>query len=102
MIYVFREILDLQYGLEWQICSWLWKMNKPENEEIMDAHLRNIATYPLTQIMKTYVNPASHLFHKIDWPKVWIQLNLFDQEELLDSETKPERPELKSLQNFSS
>ncbi len=25
MTYTFRNILDFQYGLEWQICTWLWK-----------------------------------------------------------------------------
>jgi len=25
MTYTFRNILDFQYGLEWQICTWMWK-----------------------------------------------------------------------------
>lgn len=62
MVYVFREILDLQYGLEWQICTWLRRFlnqNSPQDEKIttpeqMDEELQILATTPPDDYREVY------------------------------------------------
>lgn len=95
MIYVFRDVLDLQYGLEWQICSWVFKTHRPKTEDEMENHLRNIVRFSMENLHDEYLSKIVQ--HKIDWRKVWSDQKLFDQEELLSSPHKPERPALKSI-----
>lgn len=95
MIYVFQDILDLQYGLEWQICSWVYKTHRPKSEEEMEGHLRNLVRFTMENIEEEYL--AKRPDKKIDWQKVWTEQKLFSQDELLSNPKRAERPRLKSL-----
>lgn len=103
MMYVWNDMRDPMYGIEWQICSWLWKLEDQPSEDQMSNYLREIGGgLSLTEVMDLYIKPASEIKHKIDWNKVWRKFKMVDQEELwIQKEAPPieerERYKLKSL-----
>lgn len=96
MMYVFEDMLDLQYGLEWQMCSWLYKSEEPRPhmermEELLSA-LRDMRV----EDVKQYVISVGSYSSVINWQEVWDRYKLFDQTDLLvrgEMAGAPPRPE---------
>jgi len=94
MIYVFDDVLDLQYGLEWMICLWLYKLEPEDsrNQEVFEDLLTEIATLPLSEVRENYFTPATQLGLYIHWPHLWEKLGLYRQEKFIQPEEKPKPP----------
>lgn len=82
MLYVFHNKYDLIYGLEWQICLWLYKLESPRPTlEDMEQYLEELWSMPLGELEEVYIKPTKNFIHKIDWQDVWKRNLLFDQTE---------------------
>lgn len=101
-IYVWKDKLDLQYGLEWQICMWLYKIESDRRTaEDFISFLEELITLPVSEVTSLYIEPTTTI-EPPDWNSIWQKFNLYDQEfiskdlYIKDVESKP-RPKLKSL-----
>ena len=88
MTYLFPSMLDLQYGLEWQICAPLYLMLEYEGtdfsafesmEEVrafMDEQLRDLAALSHREYLSLYEEPVFEYSAKLadrepNWREVW-------------------------------
>lgn len=94
MTYTFRDILDFQYGLEWQICTWLWKFlnsTAAPGEAIgtsqeMAEELDMLADASDKEYVDVYENGFNDFFiDEPDWRKICLGL----KEQLPSGPRKP-------------
>lgn len=88
MTYLFPSMLDLQYGLEWQICAPLWFIfewegqdltNLPSREaqrEYMDEQLRDLASLSHREYLSIYEQPLFEYSERLaerepNWREIW-------------------------------
>ncbi|QDP65338.1 MAG: hypothetical protein Unbinned200contig1000_78 [Prokaryotic dsDNA virus sp.] len=97
--YVFRNMLDLQYGLEWMICTWFRKyINKtaPADEQInsrgdMAEELRMLAESTDDEFREVYVSDLMEfMMEPVDWHEQ-AKLNGWTWEEVLPEEAAPKK-----------
>ena len=87
VIYSFNELLELEYGLEWQICTWLPRFLQEAglhegNFGIEDCEyfLNEIGTLSKEDYMIDYEEPIqiaeiSEKFTKMDWSISWAEMS---------------------------
>lgn len=94
VIYSFRNLLEFEYGLEWQICTWLRKFLAERDSaipfsgpEAAEEELDILALIPENEYIRDYEEPL-HLMKgmfftehfKIDWKKLSQNLVEFEHE----------------------
>ena len=109
VVYSFNNLLELQYGLEWQICTWLRTFLKERDAHIppysgpeaAEHELEILATMPEEEYITEYEDPLrlmSDLFVKknreIDWHKLCIGL---EEDQVIMKEPAQRGPAPKSV-----
>lgn len=107
MTYVFRHREDLQYGLEWMLSMWIWrlvdtqavmKQRSPEEKQnrVLDI-LDQLARTEDDDLYSVWVQPAWEMEQRRqpDWATIWVNYDL-EMERPRVPERK-ERPKLRSL-----
>lgn len=98
LTYTFRNLLDFQYGLEWQICTWLRKFliatAALEDDIVIDRdyiaeELDILARATPTEYMETYESKFDSFF--MDEPE-WSVLLVGQKEDLPAMPKKPAAP----------
>lgn len=76
--YIFRTDLDLLYGLEWQICTWIrsFLSNRPKTQDETRAALKFLATVPENEYVEFYENRVTSM-PEVDWTTIvqpsWVE-----------------------------
>ena len=68
--YLWRRRLDLVYGLEWQLCTWLWEFGGD-----MQDHLKDISSRPLGEVHAKYLQKMP-TYRQMDWPEIFEKYDL--------------------------
>lgn len=80
MTYVWPNRLDLQYGLEWQLAMWVWRLEYALRDATPEKTLEifdEIGACEEQDFMSLYVNPTrDQTFveeprQTVDWPALW-------------------------------
>jgi hypothetical protein len=97
--YVFRNMLDLQYGLEWMLCTWMRKyLNKMNaaDEQIksrgdMAEELTMLAESTDDEFVEVYVSDLMEfMMEPVDW-REQAELNGWRFQEVLPEEAMPKK-----------
>lgn len=110
VIYSFKDMIELQYGLEWQICTWLRRFLKEAGlrDDLIvgpdehDKALRELATMSEEDYITDFEGPIqdpelSDMFLKMSWKTDWVGLCSGLTEEEIPIPVRPKRSAPKSV-----
>jgi len=90
--YLFKNIKDLQFGLEWQMCLWLETftlLTSGVSVVDLEEELDELALCPEDEYLEIYENEMRTFeFRRIDWREVAIRQGPLFYEENIPEETR--------------
>lgn len=109
MIYTFRNREDLQYGLEWMLSMWIWRIT--DDEEVMKQRTIPERQNRLAKIFEQLARDEEDIVDSYwvagteemgnrknpDWPSIWAKYQMISEDDAPPRLSPEARPKLQSL-----
>lgn len=106
MIYIWEDVRDLQYGLEWMLSMWIWRLENEwldihentneQHRKMVNDIFEDLASCSSRDMHSLYADETenSHVFglnERVDWAALWVKYGM-EYERRSVSKTQGGRP----------